>query len=597
MGWTYFFVENSLLEEDAPTYGAFSAVIAEQIAAMEAVSPPDAVTDFHHKVGASLRPLKDLLDERPENEEGMRELDELLTSMVETSRAEALLSMDACNRLLEAGCIEGTPDEHGNDPASATEIEVGESPVEGELQFAGDTDFFRFRAEAGESYVIRLPLSFLGLVPLLFDLPSSPSLVLYDSGGLELESIHEDFTDEMYWEAPSSGDFYVAIGDPDSTGSYALAVNLAASDPIAVGAIDEYVSLCQTWQEVELEETATYGEHSAAAGQLIEAMGSKTTPPEVADWHRKTLILLQEGKGLVDSRPKDDAFNSFIVLVLLPLVGVLQEAEANLPPDTLERLVEAGCIEDDSFGEPETSLGTFSVGEAPRVGDYQIWVSSYSQGPPHQGAPGETRVDITIANVGERALASPDCDRHMSLQDQTGARYDSIRCQWPGDDEIPPGGEGDYYLAYRPPEDATGLVCKFSAYTVGVDFALDDAVVDITDDHGDTAPDATAVTVGTAVQGAVDYDGDEDFFAFQAVEGELYQIDVAPGTLFDSALTLRDANERFMDSSNYHGDSRASRIHWRAPASGSYYVAVSDPNLDYNRVRRSRAEARFICTL
>ena len=47
--------------------------------------------------------------------------------------------------------------------------------------------------------------------------------------------------------------------------------------------------------------------------------------------------------------------------------------------------------------------------------------------------------------------------------------------------------------------------------------------------------------------------------------GQLYQIDVALGTLDDSELTLRDSDGWRLGSNDDHGDSSASRIVWRAP--------------------------------
>ncbi len=81
-------------------------------------------------------------------------------------------------------------------------------------------------------------------------------------------------------------------------------------------------------------------------------------------------------------------------------------------------------------------------------------------------------------------------------------------------------------------------------------------------------------SVEEAVQGALDYADDKDFFVFQAEEGVFYQIDVALGTLSDSVVELYDADEQELAYNDDHGDSLASRIIWEAPRSGKYYVAV-----------------------
>ena len=72
----------------------------------------------------------------------------------------------------------------------------------------------------------------------------------------------------------------------------------------------------------------------------------------------------------------------------------------------------------------------------------------------------------------------------------------------------------------------------------------------------------------------MDYEGDSDYFRFTAEEGQLYQIDVALGTLPDSYLELLDSDGWSLASNDDHGDSPASRIVWEAPASGDYYLVA-----------------------
>lgn len=95
------------------------------------------------------------------------------------------------------------------------------------------------------------------------------------------------------------------------------------------------------------------------------------------------------------------------------------------------------------------------------------------------------------------------------------------------------------------------------------------------DDHaGDLASaTATRVTVGVAVEGILHWGDDKDVFVFAAEEGAVYRVDVTPGTLGDSLLTLCDAGGRALAFNDDHGDS-ASHILWQAPRAGDNYVAV-----------------------
>ena len=101
-----------------------------------------------------------------------------------------------------------------------------------------------------------------------------------------------------------------------------------------------------------------------------------------------------------------------------------------------------------------------------------------------------------------------------------------------------------------------------------------DDYADVPDDHADSEVSATAIRVGAGVRGALDYDGDIDYFRFQAEQGEFYQIDVALGTLDDSIVNLYDGDGWFLDTNDDYGDTYASRLSWEAPSSGERYVAV-----------------------
>ncbi|MCE2528722.1 MAG: hypothetical protein J4G11_02485 [Acidimicrobiia bacterium] len=58
---------------------------------------------------------------------------------------------------------------------------------------------------------------------------------------------------------------------------------------------------------------------------------------------------------------------------------------------------------------------------------------------------------------------------------------------------------------------------------------------------GEVIEEGTPVEIGVATQGAVNFGDDGDFFAFEADEGEYYQLDVTLGTLENSVLEIFDA--------------------------------------------------------
>ena len=250
--------------DEAPvTYGDVSALMSEVTQNLESMVPPDELAEWHHLQLGVYRAFNVVVDGQPKDDEIDFEefLGMIVASGIDKMEMEAATRLpdDLHQRLKEANCAgafsvefsvesvtveqspsptpqrlteptpEGRPatiptpapeassaDDHGNSVSDATEITVGE-PVNVEVDIQGDTDFLRFQAEAGQSYVIRMTLRF-SYAP--------PSIALYGSDGGELESIDfESSRDGVVWEPSSSGDYYVVIGGPDGVGSYLLTVD------------------------------------------------------------------------------------------------------------------------------------------------------------------------------------------------------------------------------------------------------------------------------------------------------------------------------------------------------------------------------------
>ena len=69
--------------------------------------------------------------------------------------------------------------------------------------------------------------------------------------------------------------------------------------------LEEYLSVCALIEGQDIDDDTTYGTFSAAIGDVIERMSPLAPPAEIADWHNKTLEILQTFKGLVDTQPED----------------------------------------------------------------------------------------------------------------------------------------------------------------------------------------------------------------------------------------------------------------------------------------------------
>ena len=345
-------------------------------------------------------------------------------------------------------------DDHGNSEGDATAIRVG-TEARGAVDYDDDIDFFRFQAERGQSYQIDVALGTL-----------DDSIVeLYDVNWSFLDTnddYGDTYTSRLYWEAPSSGERYVAVYGY-GTGTYTLTVSLVDDhgddiDDATVAAtplsLDEYLTLCVT-TELELADDATFGDLSSELAAEADRFEALTPPAQLSEWHLLNIEGSRTIQAFVELQPKDDVID-FVRFFLMATISAdseekLRAAAARLPEDVRRQMIEAGCID---------------------------------------------------------------------------------------------------------PEDV-----------------LDDHE-DVPDDHGNDIDDATAIRVGADVRGAMDYDGDIDFFRFQAERGQSYQIDVALGTLDDSIVELHDVDWSFLDTNDDYGDTYASRLYWEAPSSGERYVAV-----------------------
>ena len=109
-------------------------------------------------------------------------------------------------------------DDHADEWDNATVIEVGES-VEGMVDYEGDLDIFRFRAQQEVVYMIAAELRIE---------EANWSLGLYGRRGQ-----FQDFADSVpiFWQAPASDDYYLEFSAAtQELGPYTLSVSLATDD-------------------------------------------------------------------------------------------------------------------------------------------------------------------------------------------------------------------------------------------------------------------------------------------------------------------------------------------------------------------------------
>ena len=427
-------------------------------------------------------------------------------------------------------------DDHANSEREATAIRVG-ADVRGALDYDGDIDFFRFQAEQGQSYQIDVALGTL-----------DDSIVdLYDSDGwLETnDNYGETFASRLYWEALSSGERYVAV-EGYGIGTYTLTVSLSdliddhanregEATAIRVGA--------DVRGALDYDGDIDYFRFQAERGQSYQIDVALGTLDE-------SIVYLYDGDGLfLDSNEDNGANFGSRLYWEAPSSGERYVVVWGYGTGTYTLTVSLSDLIDD-HGDWEGDATAIRVGADVRGAvDYDDDVDFFR----FQAERGQSyQIDVALGTLDDSELVLLDPDgRELAYNDDNGANFGS-RLYW----EAPSSGER-YVVVW--------------GYGTGT-YTLTVSLSDLIDDHGNSEREATAIRVGADVRGALDYDGDIDFFRFQAEEGRSYPIDMALGTLDDSTVSLIDSDGQYAGS--YYYDRDTPGLSWEAPSSGEFYVAV-----------------------
>ena len=555
---------------DDLTFGDFSSELAAEADRFEALTPPAQLSEWHLLNIAAYRTAQALVDIQPKDDiadfAGSFLIAVELAFIEELREAAARAPEDVRQQMIEAGCIdpdavpgdyEDVPDDHGNDIDDAAVAAVG-ADVEGVIDYEGDSDYFRFTAEEGQLYQIDVALG---------SLPDS-LLALLGPDGWEL-TYNDDHGDSLasrvVWEAPESGDYYLVVeagGFDADVGAYTLTVShstivddygndiddaTVAAVAVGVGGVIDY------------EGDSDYFRFTAEEGQLYQIDVVLGSLPD------SLLALLgPDGWELTYNDDHGDSLASRVVWEA-PASGdyyLAVEAggfDADVGAYTLT--VSYSTIVDD-YGNDINSATVATVGaDVEGVIDYQ-GDSDYFRFTAEEGQ--LYQIDVALGTLPDSYLELLDSDGwQLTYNDDHGDSLAS-RVVW----EAPESG--DYYLAVE----AGGWDAHVGSYALTVSHST------IVDDHGNDTDDATVAAVAVGVGGVIDYEGDLDYFRFTAEEGQLYQIDVALGSLPDSLLALLGPDGWELTYNDDHGDSLASRVVWEAPASGDYYLVVEASGFD-----------------
>ncbi|MDE0132377.1 MAG: pre-peptidase C-terminal domain-containing protein [bacterium] len=448
--------------------------------------------------------------------------------------------------LLDAG-VEG-PDDYADGVVGAARLVVGEA-VEGGIDFQGDVDVFMFEATGGEVYEVEVDLGTLhDSVVAIADADGFPLDYNDDRGDGSLGS-------RIVWRAPESGDYYVEVSgfgeDSFSVGSYTLRLGL-------IDVVDDFGDGVEGAFGVALDESVEgvldypgdldYFAFEATEGALYEIDVDLGTLSE------SFVIVYDAARFLLGyNDDRRDGFPAPRLLWRAPESGEFYvEVSGRGEGSYTLRLGLIDVVDD--FGDGVEGAARIVLDESVEGvldydGDLDYFVFEAEEGDLYE-------MDVALGTLGDSVVAVYLDRWELGFNDDRGDGSLASRLLW----RAPESGE--FYV-------------EVSGYGEG-SYTLTVGVSDIVDDFADWVVGAARVGLGESVEGVLDYGGDVDYFVFEAVEGELYEVEVDLGTLADSVVEVYNADGHSLDYNDDRGDgSLASRLLWRAPESGEFYVEVS----------------------
>ena len=345
--------------------------------------------------------------------------------------------------------------------------------------------------------------------------------------------------------------------------------------------LDEYLEHCAPTEQEQLADDATYGDYSSLLAAEADRLEALTPPAQLSEWHLLNIENFRTIQAFVDLQTKDDVINFVFGFLMAGMSGGLEEqlneVAARLPEDVLQQLIEAGCIDSEDLPS-DNADGSDDHGDdigdatAIRVGVGVEGVIDYAGDADYfrfQAERGQSyQIDVALGSLDDSIVELYDSDGLFldSNDDYSGST--ASRLYW----EAPSSGER--YVAVAAYGSGVGT------YTLTVTLSTS-SVLEGTDDHGGSAADATAVTVGESIEGAVNYLGDEDVFLFQVEAGAIYEIEVAPGTLADFDLGVYDEPDEWKERSFSPVLSvETHRNVWRSEYTGDNYLVVGFPGFE-----------------
>ena len=499
-------------------------------------------------------------------------------------------------------------DDYAEDTGTTGSVAVG-GEATGEIEFAGDRDWFAVTLEAGKSYQIDLKASSTDDGTL-----ADPYFRgVYDANGIYVADT-EGF---QHWRRVYAVDGKTYIGEafnasqmnftPDDSGTYYLAADAFGGNEgaytLSIAEIDDdYAQNTDTRGSVAVGGTAT-GEIqyvkdqdwfavNLTAGQtyVIHLEGANTEAGTLRHPHLHGVFGAEgaEVTGVWDDHAVDDG----------NFLETSRNERAHYTPDktgTYYLAVSGGHygfffrdrdghgtyklsvsqVSSDDYAQDTGTSGSVTVDGSVRgriefESDRDWFAVTLEAGKTYKiDLKGQPTNDGTLRDPHLRGIYDADGNKYFFSSDDNGGTGDNSQ------EFFVPEQDGVYYLA-------VGATYGSGTGTYRL------AVAEFEDDYAQDTSTTGSVTVDGSVTGEIEFEGDRDWFAVTLEAGKTYQIDLkglstGDGTLDDPYISgVHDSDgTEVIGTSNYDGGTvDNSRIYFTPDEDGTYYVAAGGTGTD-----------------
>jgi len=439
-----------------------------------------------------------------------------------------------------------TVDDYAANTSTAGRVVVGGSAT-GQVEAAGDVDWFAVTLTAGQSY--RLKLTGNGLADPVLAIVNAAGAVLAsdDDGGAGLDA-QIDFT------APGSATYYLAAaGVRAGTGGYSVSVQTLINDDYAAG-------------------TGTTGRlvvGGAAASGTIEAAGDQ-------DWFAVNLSAGQTYQFRLQGVTLPDA-----ALTLYGSGGAVIARDDN-SGGGLDALItfQAAASGTHYLGAAAAGaqLGRYALSAASATTD-DYAADSGTTGRLSAGAAVTGNIE-SASDADWFAIALTAGERYTFQLDGTGLAdplltlYSAGGATLARDDDS--GSGNNALLSFTATSSATHFLAA-SAYgnlTGGYRLSASAAGTGNTDDYAAATATTGRISVGGTAAGRVETANDSDWFAISLTAGQRYDFRLDGSGQNDPLLTLYSAQGAALASDDDGGGGYNALLSYLAPTSGTYYLGA-----------------------